>query len=237
MSDIPDYAPPSRLAQANPMTPRLYPSLNAEVLGMVPFHTRRLLDLGCGTGTFGSAVKARQPCDVVGVTFSQEEANLAALKLDRVVVADLNEYDLAPLGGFDTIVCSHVLEHLYRPEDLLTRLHPSLATGGELLVALPNVLFWRQRVRFLCGTFRYTDGGLMDVTHYRFFDWHTARELLIGSGFEVAEAVSDAYLPGSWLVPPLRGWFDRLAAKSFPGLFGIQFRFRCSPRARHGGTR
>lgn len=55
---------------------------------MVPRTAARILDLGCGTGTMGRALKSRQPCEVVGVTSNQEEADLAATDLDRVEVAD-----------------------------------------------------------------------------------------------------------------------------------------------------
>ncbi len=205
----------------------IYSALNLQVLSMAPLSAKRVLDLGCGTGTFGGALKGRQPCEVIGVTFNPEEANLARGKLDTVVVADLNEYNPAPLGTFDCVVCSHVLEHLYRPQELLSRLGPCLSGGGVLLVALPNVLFWRQRLRFSFGAFRYTNEGLMDTTHYRFFDWWTAREMIEQSGLQILEAVADGYLPGSWLLPPLQRPLNGLAIRTFPGLFGFQFRFRC----------
>jgi hypothetical protein len=44
-----------------------------------------------------------------------------------------------------------------------SRLRAALVDGGTLIIALPNVLHWRQRLTFLRGTFRYTPGGIMDA--------------------------------------------------------------------------
>ena len=113
----------------------IYQSVNQAVFARVPPATRRLLDVGCGGGVFGAAVKATRPCTVVGVTYSEMEAQLARERLDRVEVADLHHGDLSALGEFDCIVCSHVLEHLTdcllytspSPRDLSTSRMPSSA--------------------------------------------------------------------------------------------------------------
>src|SRR5205823_9801714 len=99
----------------------------------------------------GRELKEITDREVVGVTYSKEEAALAARNLDRVIVCDLNDFDSENLGEFDCIVCSHVLEHLYQPEQLLIHLRPRLSFGGRLIVALPNILFWKQRIQFLRG--------------------------------------------------------------------------------------
>lgn len=209
-----------------------YDSVNPTVLGLIPTDCRSVLDLGCGGGSLGQAVRGRGGVRVTGVTFSEAEAAEARPKLDAVVVADLNTLDPASLGGpFDCVVCSHVLEHLYRPDLLLTALRPVLAPGAAVVVALPNLLYWRQRARLLAGRFRYTDGGIMDRTHYRFFDWHTARELLTGAGYAVEVATADGGWPLSRLLPAGRRAADRLALRAAPGLFGWQFAFRARPKA------
>jgi predicted SAM-dependent methyltransferase len=128
---------------------------------------------------------------------------------------------------FDCIVCSHILEHLVQPEKLLKRLLTLLSSEGTLLVALPNVLFWHQRWEFVRGRFKYTDGGLMDYTHYRFFDWVAAQELLRNSGYEVIADVADGGFPLSRFLFQAGRWLDRAAVKLLPGLFGFQFIFTC----------
>jgi len=198
-----------------------YDGVNQTVLGAIPRDAGEVLDVGCGTGALGAALKLRQPARVTGVTFSEREAARATLVLDAVHVADLNGFDVTTLGTFDCMVCSHVLEHLHAPDRFLRAARP--AVRGTLVVALPNPLVFRQRLEFLRGRFRYTDGWLMDRTHVRFFDWHTARELVADSGYRIEEARADGYLPLSRLLPPLRKSLDRAAVTRWPGLFGWQF--------------
>lgn len=205
----------------------IYPALNQAVLERVPPDARRILDLGCGTGALGRALKAARSCTVVGVTCSAEEAQLASAGLDQVLLRDLNTFDFAGIGEFDGIICSHVLEHLLAPETVLARVRSHLSVYGRLVVALPNVMHWRQRLEFLRGRFAYTEHGLMDRSHYRHYDWQTAQALLVGGGYVIERAEAFGGCPLSRLGGPIRGLLDRLALRVFPGLFGWQFVFVC----------
>jgi len=208
----------------------VYGAVNYPLLAYVPSTAKRILDVGCGTGSLGHVIKRDLDCHVIGITNSQAEAPLAREHLDQVLVCDLNRFDVADMGFFDCIICSHVLEHLYQPEELLKRLRARLSFDGILIVALPNVLFWRQRIQFVLGAFRYTDGGLMDRTHYRFYDWATAQALLALSGYSVIGARADGSFPLSRCLSRLGRWLDRAAVSRSPGLFGFQFIFACRPR-------
>ncbi len=205
----------------------IYGAVNDPVLKAVPLNSRRILDVGCGVGSLGEHLKQRQECEVTGITLSQTEAELAAQKLNRVWVCDLNDFEINNEASFDCIVCSHVLEHVLRPDQVLQRLTASLSENGTLIVALPNVLFWRQRLNFLRGQFRYTEGGLMDRTHYRFYDWKSARSLLEDSGLRIVQAKPDGSFPLSRFLSKVGSALDRLALRSLPGLFGHQFIFVC----------
>ena len=121
----------------------VYGAVNRAVLDVVPTGARRILDVGCGDGSLGSALKARQPAEVVGLTYSTDEADLAAGRLDRVEVCDLNALASSGLGTFDCVVCSHVLERLCRPEQFLAPPPGDRSGWPASVVALPNVA-WRQ---------------------------------------------------------------------------------------------
>jgi 2-polyprenyl-3-methyl-5-hydroxy-6-metoxy-1,4-benzoquinol methylase len=205
---------------------QLYQATNQAVLKTIPQNVSRILDLGCGTGSLGRVIKARNDCEVVGITSSIPEAKIAAEYLDQVIVEDLNSLKTMELGKFDCIVCSHILEHLYDPEKLLLNLHENLTSDGLLIVALPNILHWRQRLVFLSGKFEYTDGGLMDRTHVHFYDWKTSVKLLQDKGFVVISHQADGYFPLPILrplIPILAGFLDRVLTRFFPGLLGVQF--------------
>lgn len=211
----------------------VYEAINPAVLTRLPGGPARLLDLGCGDGSLGAAWKALGPDrHVTGVTYSEEEAGRARARLDVVHTADLDTFDPAPLGVFEAVVCSHVLEHLRDPRRLLRALRPCLRPEGALVVALPNVVYWRQRLQFLSGRFRYTEGGLMDRTHLAFYDPQTALDLVRESGWQVVESHGDGGLPLPGvrrLLGPLAGQLDRLAVGRFPGLFAAQMVLTARP--------
>ena len=205
----------------------IYEAVNRPVLDLIPHCSKRLLDVGCGTGALGQEIKKLYSCEVVGVTCSRDEARHAEKRIDKVVIQDLNNLDLNGLGIFDCIICSHILEHLTRPENLLNQLCNNLHPDGVLLVALPNPVFWRQRLEFLRGKFRYTKGGIMDETHYRFFDWKTSQELLTKNGFKIIEREGDGGFPLSRYFLSTGRLLDRVVLKAFPGFFSTHFIFTC----------
>lgn len=209
----------------------IYEAANSLVLGRVPKASKRVLDVGCGSGALGAQIKQQNQCHVVGITHSEAEAAIARNRLDEVLISDLNNFEVNGMKSFDCIVCSHVLEHLVQPEQLLKRMRHLLSADGILVVALPNTLFWQQRLEFIRGRFRYSNGGIMDRTHYRFFDWVTARELLQNSGYTVVEAVADGGFPLSRFLSGVGRWLDRASLKLYPGLFGFQFIFVCRPES------
>jgi 2-polyprenyl-3-methyl-5-hydroxy-6-metoxy-1,4-benzoquinol methylase len=204
----------------------VYEAANQLVLSYIPDNAKRILDLGCGTWVLGREIKRKFGCEITGVTSSNEEAVSAKQWLDSVIVCDLNQFEPRDLGSFDSIICGHILEHLFYPDELLTGLQHNLTPDGVLIVALPNALFWKQRLKFLRGHFRYTEGGIMDRTHYRFFDYSTSLELVRDANFEIITRNVEAYFPLPFLrhhLNALAGCLDRLASKLLPGLFGTQF--------------
>lgn len=206
----------------------IYSAINQPVFQQIPQQAQRILDIGCGSGALGKTIKQRQNCEVVGITYSKAEADLASQFLDNVIIADINELDTSTLGEFDCIICSHILEHLYNPEKLLLELHSNLTKEGIIIVALPNVLFFRQRWEFIKGNFKYTDGGVMDKTHFRFFDWETAYQLLIETNWIIIERIADAYFPLPLIrrfIRPLEPKLNEIVAQKHPGLFATQFLF------------
>ncbi len=206
----------------------VYGGVNQAVARMIPRPSGNILDLGCGDGSFGAWLQTSGACQVTGVTIQGTEAQIARERLHQIVEADLDRWEPPDIPTYDGIVASHVLEHLADPTRLLRSLRRTLRPGGWLVVGLPNILFWRQRLHFLLGRFRYTQGGLMDDTHLRFFDWHSAHQLLVGGGWQVEESIADGGFPGSRWTGPLRPSLDRFACRLRPGLLGFQFVFRAS---------
>jgi Glycosyl transferases group 1/Methyltransferase domain len=88
-----------------------------EVLALIPETARAVLDIGCGAGRLGEAIKARQRAEVVGIELNAKAAAAARQRIDQVFVGDVEGLDLPlPPGRFDAIVCGDILEHLRDPD-------------------------------------------------------------------------------------------------------------------------
>jgi hypothetical protein len=78
-----------------------------------------------------------------------------------------------------------MLEHLPDPLDVLRRHYRLLASGGRVLISLPNVAIWNVRLALLVGRFEYGDTGTLDRTHLRFFTGHSFQRFLSDAGLAV----------------------------------------------------
>jgi 2-polyprenyl-3-methyl-5-hydroxy-6-metoxy-1,4-benzoquinol methylase len=149
---------------------------------------RTVLDIGCGVGLNGAAIK-RTGARVTGVEIVPRSIERAKKVLDEVVTADI-ESDAsvrAALEGrrFDLLVFADVLEHTVDPRAVLKRFLPYLEEDGQILVSLPNVAAWPVRLGLLAGNFDYTKSGILDDSHLRFFTRESAGRLLESAGLEV----------------------------------------------------
>jgi SAM-dependent methyltransferase len=200
------------------------PSTHGRVLELVG-QRQRVLDLGCATGAL-SRVLSERGCQVVGIDDDAEAAKLASEYCEQVIVGDVEELDLdVELGDrrFDVIVAADVLEHLRSPEATLTALRPFLAPGGYLVVSVPNVAHGSVRLALLNGSFPYSEVGLLDSTHLRFYTRASFVEMLVGGGFapvhidsidleiERSEVPFPTESPNAELIEHLRGQPDALA--------------------------
>jgi SAM-dependent methyltransferase len=102
----------------------------------------RLLDYGCGSGSFARLASAAG-YDAVGIEPFSLGQGLEAprLRLRRGSLADSGEQR----GSFDVITLWQVLEHVPDPGALVAELVPYLAPGGTLIVSVPNFASWQSR--------------------------------------------------------------------------------------------
>lgn len=209
---------------------------NPDVVKLVPSAARAILDVGCGAGSNARLLRARSPSvRIVGITRSPDEAAHARQVMDACHVADveLGLPDDVRDERFDAVVFSHVLEHLRTPERVVATAAELLHDGGCVVIAVPNVACWRQRIEFLRGRFEYTESGTMDSTHLRFFTVNSAPRHLLASSPSLR--LSYRGVTGSVPLWPLRALnaakplcsrIDELGCSLRPNLFGAQVLLR-----------
>lgn len=148
-----------------------------------------VLDLGVASGEPVAKELQAQSCQVFGVEIDAESAQAASPYCKDVRVADLDDpAALAPWPDpFDVVLALDVLEHLRSPAEVLRRSATLLKPEGFVCVSIPNIAHYSVREQLLHGRFEYTDDGLLDRTHLRFFDWPAIVDLFREAGVEMAD--------------------------------------------------
>jgi methionine biosynthesis protein MetW len=190
----------------------------------------RILDVGCGTGSLTTIVTKGKNAEVCGIEPDDVRAGVARSRGIDVFCGTLTEQYLSTRAPFDVILFADVLEHVPNPAALLRLAARGLKPNGIVLISVPNVAHWSTRLHLLRGHFDYTDIGIRDATHLRWFTLRTIENLLRSEGFEVL-----AYKPAAgvwmkeynavpWRLLPRRLRSQLIAAltRTMPPLFACQ---------------
>jgi SAM-dependent methyltransferase len=208
-------------------------SYYASAVRMLP--SGRILEIGCANGRIGQVIQARRrDISLVGADIDAEMLDGAPSGVyEQLVEWDLNAGCPPVDGPFDGLLALDVLEHLVEPRTVLRGLTSLLRNGASVIVGVPNWLHYTNRLRILCGRWRYDpNGGLYDSTHLRFFS-HRNLDQLVPGELQITQVVDFGWMPGGGRLigkpaalrtyqvmyqgvqQPLVRRFPRLLAKSF----------------------
>jgi 2-polyprenyl-3-methyl-5-hydroxy-6-metoxy-1,4-benzoquinol methylase len=109
-----------------------------EMLPFVPADCHRMLDVGCGTGTFGQMLKQTREIEIWGLEPVKSAAVKASTRLDYVINGTFDPETDLPVGTFDCVVFNDVLEHMVAPEEALRYTKVLLSPGGTIVASIPN---------------------------------------------------------------------------------------------------
>ncbi|MBI4503061.1 MAG: class I SAM-dependent methyltransferase [Gemmatimonadetes bacterium] len=125
------------------------------------FDAARVLDYGCGDGTFLALLMrgTSPPRHAVGAEITPDlvtdcRTRLGGIpNLSFVLISELEQPEHR--GAYDMVSCMEVLEHVVRIDEVLDQLTALLAPGGRLLISVPVEtglpLLVKQTVRRIAG--------------------------------------------------------------------------------------
>jgi O-antigen biosynthesis protein len=148
---------------------------------------KRVIDFGCATGYFAQLL-TKKGCKVTGIEINPEAAKVAEQYCEQTIVADLDRNSLTkilPNQLFDVAIFGDVLEHLRDPWRVLEETQKLLKSDGYVVASIPNIAHGAICLALLQGKFEYTELGILDNTHLRFFTRKTVEELFERSGYFV----------------------------------------------------
>ena len=156
---------------------------------MMVGENKRVLELGCAEGSTTRILRGRG-CRLTCIEMDPTAAKAAEEFAERMIVDNLDTMDFdAALGGerFDVIVAADVLEHLSDPVRCLRACADLLSPDGEVVLSIPNIAHADVRLSLLDGHFDYSEWGLLDNTHLRFFTRDSLLDFLLDCGFAEIE--------------------------------------------------
>jgi 2-polyprenyl-3-methyl-5-hydroxy-6-metoxy-1,4-benzoquinol methylase len=202
-------------------------SIIATRLNALPAQSK-ILDVGTASGTLARMCQ-NNALRLFGVEPNLAWAQIAAPLYERIWVGYVDDIDNDLLKGYNAVVLGDVLEHLSTPELVLQKLAIFQPANCTFLISVPNIANLWVRLNLLIGRFDYTDRGILDRTHLRFFTRKTVTDMIKNTGLEIVsmqvtpiplELVSNFFVsrPGRFF----HAAFARVTTL-FPTLLGYQF--------------
>jgi 2-polyprenyl-3-methyl-5-hydroxy-6-metoxy-1,4-benzoquinol methylase len=143
----------------------------------------RVLELGGGVGAFASScldnfnVSNYTLVDLVAGT-GQRDIRIEYECTDAFAFLGQQKSE-----SFDTIFMNDFLEHIAEDRCLLKQIARILAPEGQVFISVPNIANTRVILNLIVGRFEYSEYGVMDSTHLRFYTPFSLARLLTELGF------------------------------------------------------
>ena len=134
----------------------------------------RVLDVGCGNCWTNQLFNGTH-VEHFGIDISDNALKLAE---KRGVIAKKVDLDCDPIpfedNFFDLVLCSDIIEHTLYPENILKEARRVLKEGGSLIVVVPNIASWFNRILLLLGFYPWSveSTGTLELRDV-FFHWNT----------------------------------------------------------------
>jgi SAM-dependent methyltransferase len=162
---------------------------------------QRLCDLGCGNGYLSGRLAALG-YEVTGVDASESGIALARQNYSNASfiqsLMDRNLGEALGRGEFDLVISSDVIEHLYRPGDLLEVAAEILRPNGHLVLGTPYHGYLKNLALSLIGKMDSHFNALDDGGHIKFFSVSTLSSLVKKHSFTNLEFSFSGRAPWLW---------------------------------------
>lgn len=189
---------------------------------------KTILDIGCAVGYFAEKLKEKG-CTTYGIEIDKAAAQRAKKFCKKVYISDVTNIHKLKIsrGFFDYILLLDILEHLENPQSVLKEIKKFLKTNGEVIISMPNFAHISVRVGLLFGRFNYSEFGILDKNHLRFFTKNSFLELIKTADLKVEKLDYSAdfgQIPFfGRILKKLDKKVQYLITRIFNSLLGVQF--------------
>lgn len=153
---------------------------------------KRVLEIGAGPGSITKLLTSASNCRVTALDIDPESVKRLALYCEHAYQVDLNKAAWPEILGnskkFEVLVAADVLEHVYEPLTVLKTMMGFLNEDGYIVISIPHVAHSAVHACLLDEDFEYSDFGLLDRTHIRFFGIKNIQKLFEDAGLKIVHA-------------------------------------------------
>jgi 2-polyprenyl-3-methyl-5-hydroxy-6-metoxy-1,4-benzoquinol methylase len=149
-----------------------------------------VLEFGSATGYFTKYLKEILKCRVFIVEIDKNSFDCAMKYAADGICENIECYGWADKFygiKFDFIIFLDVLEHLYNPGAVLDKCKEYMSEEASIILSIPNIAHNSILINLFSDNFIYTEMGLLDNTHIRFFAYHQLIALLEKYGLYPAQ--------------------------------------------------
>lgn len=163
-----------------------------DIIPLIPTGDHKILEVGCGAGyTLKKLKELGKANEIVGIEINEQVTQDLSDTLDRFYIGDVETIDLPQNEKyFDFILFGDVLEHLINPRRVLRSYRSLLRDGGHVIASIPNIKYHSVLLPLIfLDEFQYTDFGILDSSHLRFFTKKEIVKIFNEEKFEVVDVV------------------------------------------------
>jgi 2-polyprenyl-3-methyl-5-hydroxy-6-metoxy-1,4-benzoquinol methylase len=188
-----------------------------------------VLDIGTATGTIGRMGR-NLGLRFTGIEPNPDWADIARPYYEAIEIGTIETCPEQYIRENQVIILADVLEHMPDPEQSLKYLINLQSAGTRFVISVPNIANIYIRLSLLMGKFDYTEQGILDKTHLRFFTHKTILQMLTKLNLKVAniwptpiplEKISPLF--ENSILGRLIYHLLKIATDIFPTLLGYQF--------------
>lgn len=155
----------------------------------------KVLDIGCGLGDFLYMLKKNGFANITGmdgskiaVEYARKITNLPIILMD----IEKNEFDTfvnKNQGKYDIVIMGDIIEHIFAPKRILSKVRNLLSKDGKLLISVPNS-GWILNGILLTFFPKYLgfSPAFGSWTHCNYYTFFSLKEQLRECGFKVLKS-------------------------------------------------
>ena len=164
-----------------------------------------VLECGCASGYMTRYMKEKLGCTVDVIDIDPNDIDKAEQYANDAYLGDLDSWLWAShfrCNRYDYILFADVIEHLKHPKETLQMARQLLKDTGKIIISIPNICHNDVILQMFNNHFRYTELGLLDRTHIRFWGVEDFADFVNEIGFKITDTKT--------VVMPTQGTEQRL---------------------------